>query len=299
MPGMTTSPSASIVSLAPESRPMSVMTPSLMPTSATRFGSPEPSTTVPFLMIVSKLMPSTRCISVRCTRRARRARRPGAERARDAEPARAVARPDVAVEAVVAVVGERDRLRLVVERDRRDDRSEDLLARDRHVVPRVREERLLDVEALREIRRTLAAACQRRAFLDTRRDELLDAAALHRGHERPDDGPLLARIADLEPARDRDHLLRELVVDRALDEEPCARDADLARVERPHLRRALERGLARRVGEDDLRRLAAELEQRALEPLRRRLLDLEADAGTAGERDHVDVVRRDERLADL
>src|SRR6266403_4907430 len=56
MPGMTTSPSASIVFRAPESLPMSVITPSLMPTSALRRGSPLPSTTVPPLMIVSKLI---------------------------------------------------------------------------------------------------------------------------------------------------------------------------------------------------------------------------------------------------
>src|SRR6185295_7545132 len=58
--------------------------------------------------------------------------RPGANAARDAEAARRVTRPDVAVETVVRVVGERDRLGLVAEGDRGDDRAEDLFAGDGH-----------------------------------------------------------------------------------------------------------------------------------------------------------------------
>src|ERR1043166_9361577 len=136
IPGMTTSPSASIVFRAPESRPMSVITPSLMPTSALRRGSPLPSTTVPPLMIVSKLIGILRSRSwaapfhgpADVLELAVAAERPaaavtaeprelvapeggvgvewgavhlhgaGADRPRDAEPALRVAGPDVAVE---------------------------------------------------------------------------------------------------------------------------------------------------------------------------------------------------------
>src|SRR5262245_60028069 len=137
MPGMTTRPSASTVCLAPERRPMSVITPSLMPTSARRRGSPLPSTTVPPLMNVSKditqppapgvwswlpLHPADVLeLGVRVERPApavaadpgelvaaegrvgvERAavhlHRPRADRARDADAAVAIARPDVAVE---------------------------------------------------------------------------------------------------------------------------------------------------------------------------------------------------------
>src|SRR3989442_5905226 len=65
MPGITTKPSASIVRRAPERRPMSVTRPSRMPTSARRMGRPEPSTTVPPLMMVSKVIDILRSRSCR------------------------------------------------------------------------------------------------------------------------------------------------------------------------------------------------------------------------------------------
>ena len=61
----------------------------------------------------------------------------GLERARDAQRARAVLGPDRAGEAVGRVVRDADRIRLVVERDQRGDRAEDLLARDPVVVRRL------------------------------------------------------------------------------------------------------------------------------------------------------------------
>src|SRR2546426_4604938 len=193
MPGMTTRPSASSVLRAPESRPMSVISPSLMPTSARRMGSPAPSTTVPPLMIRSKLMrvPSRRppdvlelavgrerpapavapdagalvaaegCVGVE--RAAVHLHRPGAERARHPQRALGVACPQVAVEAVVRVVGERDRLGLVAKRDGADHRAEDLLARDHHVVAHAGEERRLDVVAAREVWRALPPPGEHRA----------------------------------------------------------------------------------------------------------------------------------------
>src|SRR5262245_15433422 len=175
MPGMTTSPSASIVCCAPESRPTSVIIPSRMPTSAMRRGSPVPSTTVPPLMIVSNIrpsilrwpfaMPSRRPSDVLelavgpdrpaatvaadagllvategrfgVGRAAVDLHGPGTERTRHAHAARGVAAPDVAVEAVVGVVGEGDGFVLVGEGDRGDHRAEYLVARDLHLVARV------------------------------------------------------------------------------------------------------------------------------------------------------------------
>src|SRR5439155_734538 len=207
MPGMTTRPSPSRVFRAPESRPMSVISPSLMPTSARRMGSPAPSTTVPPLMIRSKLMrlPSRRppdvlelavgrerpapavaadagalvaaegCVGVE--RAAVHLHRPGAQRARHPERTLGVARPHVTVEAVVRVVGERDRLGLVAKRDGADQRAEDLLPRDHHVVAYAGEERRLDVVAAREVRRALPSAGERRALGDALGDVALDARA--------------------------------------------------------------------------------------------------------------------------
>src|SRR5262245_43039120 len=276
IPGITTRPSASIVRFAPESRPMSVIMPSRMPTSAIRRGSPEPSTTVPPLMIVSSaIRPSIR--SIRWWR-ALPSRRPsdvfelavgperpaaavaadtgalvaaeggvgvhraavdlhgaGAERARDAHAARRVAGPHVAVEAVVGVVGEGDRLVLVGEGDGGDDGAEDLLPGDRHLVAGVGEERRLDVVAACQVRRPAAAAGERGTFGLAARDEALDAVALRGRDERAHHHPGFARIADLDLPREVDEPARELVVDRRFDQEARAGDADLAGMEGPHL----------------------------------------------------------------
>src|SRR5437899_8088867 len=209
MPGMTTRPSASMVRRAPERRPMSVTRPSRMPTSARRIGSPEPSTTVPPLTMMSNVIDILRSRSwsrppdvlelavgaegplapdaadarelvaaerrVGIQRAAVDLHRPRAHGVRDAQPARRVAGPHVAVEPVVGLVGERDGLRLVAEGDRGDHRAEDLLARDRHVVARVGEERRLDVIPARQVRRPATAAGERRPLLAAARDEALDA----------------------------------------------------------------------------------------------------------------------------
>src|SRR5438552_16279878 len=162
MPGMTTSPVASIVWRAPERRPMSVIPPSLMPMSARRRGRPLPSTTVPPLMIVSKLIGSSSRHPADVLELGVRLERPAAAVAADsrelvaaercvgveraavhlhgarahpachAQAAVPIARPDVAVKPVVGVVRERDRLGLVRERDRADHGAEDLLPRDPH-----------------------------------------------------------------------------------------------------------------------------------------------------------------------
>ena len=84
--------------------------------------------------------------------------------------------------------------------------------------------------------------------------------------------------------------LDELVVDRLLDEQPRAGASSIA----PWLKkmpevRALEGGVQVGVGEDDVRRLAAQLERDALEVAGGRLRRSPADVGRAGEGDLVDV----------
>jgi hypothetical protein len=57
---------------------------------------------------------------------------PGLDRARDAMAARRIAGPDPGEEAELDVVCDPNRVLLVLERDCRHDRAEDLLLRDRH-----------------------------------------------------------------------------------------------------------------------------------------------------------------------
>src|SRR5947207_4282595 len=286
MPGMTTRPSASIVRRAPERRPMSVTRPSRMPTSARRMGRPEPSTTIPPLTMVSNIIDILRSRSrdppdvlelavgaegplaadaadarelvaaerrVGIQRAAVDLHRPRAHGVRDAQPARRVAGPHVAVEPVVGLVGERDGLRLVAEGDRGDYRAEDLLARDRHVVARVGEERRLDVIPAGEGRRPAAAAGERRPLLAAARDEALDARPLRGGDQWPDDDARLARIADAQRGARRGEAPRERLVQRLLDQHARPGDADLTGVERPDAHRARECPVDVAVGEDDVR----------------------------------------------
>src|SRR5262249_26294712 len=103
--------------------------------------------------------------------------RPGAQRARDADGTLRVAGPHVAVEPVVRVVRERGRLGLVAKRDRADDRPEDLLPGDGHVVADAGEQGRLDVPAARQMRGAAAAAGERRALAHAVGDVALDALA--------------------------------------------------------------------------------------------------------------------------
>ena len=112
------------------------------------------------------------------------------DRARDAQRAAAVARPDRAREPVVGVVRDPDRLGLVGERDQRRDRAEDLLARDPVVRPRLDERRRDTRSPCRPAPRRGRAARPRRSSRPSR-----GAAA---EIERPHLGRVVLRVADLQ-----------------------------------------------------------------------------------------------------
>ena len=103
--------------------------------------------------------------------------------------------------------------------------------------------------------------------------------------QRADRRAGLARVADGQRARPLRELLGERVRDRAVGDDPLGRHADLALMEeRAEARRrggAVEVGVA----EHDHRRLAAELEQHALELPAGLLGDDPSDPGRAGEVD--------------
>ena len=89
----------------------------------------------------------------------------------------------------------------------------------------------------------------------------------------------------------------ERLVDRLLDEEPRAGAADVSLVEVDAVDDPLDRLVERRVVEDDVRGLAAELEREPLAGAGEAPLDLLPDLGRAGEGDLVDVLVLDERGA--
>src|SRR3546814_17465388 len=109
-----------------------------------------------------------------------------------------------------------------------------LLARDRHVVADVREQRRLDeIAYLDAIGAPGAAGLQRGAFLDPLGDQPLHLLPLRLVDERPDMPALRHRIADLGRLH---HLLRDrdrLVLLALVDQPPRRTAADLASIAQP------------------------------------------------------------------
>src|SRR5205085_1320863 len=99
------------------------------------------------------------------------------------------------------------------------------------------------------------------ALLPTALDEVVHPRAVRVGDQRPHLRLGIERIADLQPAGLVDELGDELVVERLLDEHARTRLATLTGgvVDRPD--RARDRVREVRVGEDEVRALAAELER--------------------------------------
>jgi hypothetical protein len=109
-----------------------------------------------------------------------------------------VGRPDRAAEAVVGIVGDLDRVVLVLVRvlDDRQHRAEDLLLGDRRLVVHVGEDRGLNEPAAVKPRGPTAAGDQPRAVADALGDVPLDPVPLSLGDQRPDQRRGVEGVAD-------------------------------------------------------------------------------------------------------
>ena len=147
----------------------------------------------------------------------------------DPVPATQVVRPDVCGEPVAGVVGESDRVVLVVERRDADDRPEDLFLEDAHVGPDVGEHRRGEVVAGVQVCGALAAGHQAGAFGDSALDVGNDSVVVLGGDERTQLGCGIARVTD---ANCRGPLAEhgdELVVQRSFHEERGSRRCSVRR----------------------------------------------------------------------
>src|SRR5919106_1872644 len=164
-----------------------------------------------------------------------------------------VAGPYRRAEPVRRVVGQRDGLVLVVERDDDQNRAEDLLAGDPHVVGDADEHRGLDEPtalASGDLRRsTTGRHCGALPLPD---GDVLDdpVACPHRDH-RTDLGLGRSRVTDADAACLRHQRVDEVVMDRPLHQHPRPGDAGLPCGDESGEGGALGRGLDRRVVEDD------------------------------------------------
>ena len=105
--------------------------------------------------------------------------------------------------------------------------------------------------------------------------------------------------ADGDPLGDVDQAGHHLVVDRPGHQQPAAGGADLALVEEDRVGGAVGGQLQVGVVEQDVGRLAAQLQQDLLDRAGGQGGDPPADLGRAGEGDLVDLGRGDQRLAGL
>src|SRR5438552_9335025 len=195
--------------------------------------------------------------------------------------------PDARREAVARAVGELDALRLALEREHRQYRSEDFFVHDLHAGCGAVEHGRLDVEALAVDLGRLAAGHEPGAILRSRGDVGEHRLLLPLGHDRPEPGVLVERVAGHELLGPLGELLHHLVVHAALDQETGSGGADLSLSVEDRALGAADRGGQVRIREDDVGTLAAELERDPFHGARGLTLDPLADLGGPGEGDLV------------
>src|SRR5712692_9472239 len=212
---------------------------------------------------------------------------PGAEPLGHPQDARALLRPYPRREPVRCVVRLLDRLLGGAEGEYGEHRPEDLLLGDPVALGHVREDgRRKPVALLGQTARRLVDLG---AFGLARLDELADLLQLLLRVDRAHVGVLVERIADAQRLQAPLQLGDRLLVDRLLDEQSRAGAADVALVEVDAVDDALDRLVERAVVEDDVRRLAAELEREPLARTGEAALNRLPDLGRAGEGDLVDI----------
>src|SRR5580765_8492076 len=209
-----------------------------------------------------------------------------------------VARPDGGGESEVGVVGDAQRVLFAVERDDAVDRPENLLpGNPRGIVDVVEDRRLQEVAALQRCAGGAAAADRHFGFALADVLILAYAVELLAADERAHFRVAVERHAHFDGARLLHHRVEKALVDRSLDENAAAGRTDFALVEEDAEQRAFDRNLEIGVREEDVRRLAAELERNLLQRVRRAAHDRLADFHAAGESDLVDIGMSDDRCA--
>ena len=120
-------------------------------------------------------------------------------------------------------------------------------------------------------------------------DVALDPASLRLADQRAHHHLRVGRVADADPSEDRRHALDDVVVDGAVGEDPGRQRATLTGVDREPGRRRRGELVEVGTGEDDVGRLAAELEEHLLQTLRGLAHDPLPDGIGSGEAHHVDA----------
>ncbi len=223
---------------------------------------------------------------------------PGANLLEDAHAAENVTRPDRTGEAVRRVVRETQRVRLVVERNDDEDGPKNLLLRDASLVVDVGKDRRFDEAATRQ-RRILrnAAADQKPALALTYLDVVENLLLVLPGDERTHFRVAIERIPELDARRFLRQGVQHPTVNGTFDEQarPCRADLSLIR-ERAE-QRTVDRRVEIRIGEHDVRILAAQLDRHPLDRVGSSLDHETSGVDAAGKGNLVDARVGDERPA--
>ncbi len=196
-----------------------------------------------------------------------------------------VARPDVGGQTIGRVVGQSNRLCLILEGDDAEYGPEDLLLGDLHRRGRVRENGGLEEVSL--VADRMPATDQSRALLDPGLHVAQHPLLLPAGNKGPQHRVGILAIADLEVARGRRHGLHHALIHALLDEQSAGSETDLTRVEEDRECSTQSNLIQIRVGEHDARRFAPQLQGDALHVAQRVFDDLLADHRRPGESDLV------------
>src|SRR6266516_6023578 len=199
--------------------------------------------------------------------------------------------PDTGGKPVLSVIGDPDRLLDGLAADHRKHRAEDFLARDRHAVVDVDEDRRLYPEAALELRsgRHVAAVCQSGALLLAGYDVPQDAVEGLSRNDRSEVGGEIERNPDRDRPGAVNQALDELVVHAAQHDDPGTRLTSLALIHQAAEQSAVHGDIQVCVVEHDAGSLAAKLQGQALHVARGLPHDLSADGRRPGEGDLPDV----------
>src|SRR5262249_43066986 len=162
-----------------------------------------------------------------------------------------IAGPYRRCQSVGGVVALEHRVVLVLERNYRRHRAEDLLARDLHVVFDIGEDGWIDEEPLPAAR--LAAERGLRTFLLAHIKVALDPVVLLLRHQRSNHGAGIQGIPRLYFGSIASQVLYEPIMEIVLYKDPGAGAAHLARKHRETEQRGRDRVFEIRVGEDHVR----------------------------------------------
>src|ERR1700730_15671865 len=155
---------------------------------------------------------------------------PGADSACQAMRLAHVPRPDAAAQPEHRGIGAMHQFIHVLQRYRRDDRTENLLLRNPHVVADIGEDRGRHEIALsqRPLRQSLAAGLGARSLLLAETEIARHALELLLRHQRANLGLGIEAIADAEALAESGDPIGKFVVDLLLDEQAGTGTADLA-----------------------------------------------------------------------